>query len=202
VQLDRVGRRAEIGAHVGTLGVTEGAAAVEPGSGQGAQWLVVTELGNPYLVTGQQLSPQQVLNVTDLLQLHDPVVPLLERRHPLGEDLWCLPSDHPSCVVGALHVLALLHLGAPFSQGVDRLDRVARHRCPGLFGLAHLGAGSFEAPLEELPRADLAVADAADVDFHAWCFGKDLQPFAAGQFEIVLGEAIPSSRRKDRYVSA
>ena len=83
VQLDGVGGGPEVRAHVGAAGITEGAAAVEPGPGQRAQRLVVPELRHPDLVTREEFLPQQVLDVADLLQLHDPVVALLQRGDPL-----------------------------------------------------------------------------------------------------------------------
>ena len=180
--------------HVGALGVAEGAAAVEPRPGQGPQGLVVPELRHPDLVTGQQLFPEQVLDVADLLQLHNPVVPLLQGGDPLRENCWGVGGDDPPGVVCALHVLALLDLGAAFSEGVDGIDRVGGKGCAGFLGLGHLGTGGLEAAFEEVSGADLAVVDAADVGFYTGDVGEDLQPFPTGQFQIVCGETIPSRR--------
>ena len=186
VQLDGVGGGPEIRPHVGAFGVAEGAAAVEPRPRQGAEGLVVPELRHPHLITGQQLFPEQVLDVADLLQLHDPVVPLLQRGDPLRENCWGVGGDDPPGVVRALHVLALLDLGAAFGEGVDRIDRVGGDGCAGFLGLGHLGARGFQAAFEEVPGADLAVVDAADVGFHTGDVGEDLQPFPTRQFQILL----------------
>ena len=199
MQLDGVGGGPEIRPHVGALGVAEGAAAVEPRPGQRPQGLVVPELRHPDLVTGQQLLPEQVLDVADLLQLHDPVVALLQRGDPLRENCWGVGGDDPPGVVGALHVLALLDLGAAFGEGVDRVDRVGGDGCAGFLGLGHLGAGGLQAAFEEVPGADLAVVDAADVGFHTGDVGEDFQPFPARQFQILRGETIPGRRGQDRH---
>ena len=64
----------------------------------------------------------------DLLQLDDAVVPLLQRGDPLRQNLWGVGGDDPAGVVGALHVVPVLHLRAAVGQGVQGLDRVARGR--------------------------------------------------------------------------
>ena len=68
----------------------------------------------------------------DLLQLDDPVVPLLQRGDPLRENCWGVGGDDPPGVVGALHVVPVLHLGAAVGQGVDGLDGVAGDGGAGL----------------------------------------------------------------------
>ena len=200
MQLDRVGGGPEVRAHVGAVGVAEGAAAVEPGPGQGPQWLVVPELRHPHPVAGEQFLPQQVLNVRDLLQLDDPVVALLQRRDPLRQDVWGVGGDDPAGVVGALHVVPVLHLRAAVGQGVQGLDGVTGGGGAGLLGLGDLGAGGLQPPVQQGAGADLAVVDAADAGLHAGDVGEDFQPFPAREFQILRGETVPGGRGQDRHV--
>ena len=85
----------------------------------------------------------------DLLQLDDPVVPLLQRGNPFRQYVGGVGGDDPPGVVGALHVVPVLHLRPPVGEGVQGLDGVAGDGCAGLLRLGDLGAGCLQPAVQQ-----------------------------------------------------
>ena len=136
----------------------------------------------------------------DLLQLDDPVVALLHRGDPLRQDFWGVAGDDPPGVVGALHVLPVLHFRPTVGQRVQRLDGVTRDGGAGLLGFGDLGAGGPQSAVQQGTGADLPVVDAADAGFHPGDVAEDFQPFPTRDFQILRGETVPGGRGQDRHV--